>query len=119
VKLLLDEMLSPAIARDLRARGHDVQAIGEHPEGCSLDDRRVVDLARDGRRVIVTDNLVDMRPLHYEAITPGGPGDHGMIFIPGGYPRTLANTGKIIAALEQKLAAYPGDDDLANGEDWL
>jgi hypothetical protein len=119
LRLLLDEMLSPAIARELRARGHDVQAIQEHPEWCSFDDPRVVELARAERRVIVTDNLVDMRPLHYEAISPGGPGDHGMIFIPGGRPRTRADTGKIVAALEQKLMAHPGEDDLANGEDWL
>ncbi len=69
--------------------------------------------------MIVTDNLVDMRPLHHEAITPGGPGDHGMLFIPGGYRRTRADTGRIVAALELKLLAHPGDDDLANGEDWL
>lgn len=112
-------MLSPAIARELRTRGHDVQAIGEHPEWRSFDDRRVVDLARDERRAIVTDNLVDMRPLHYEAIAPGGPDDHGMIFIPGGYRRTRDSTGKIVDALEQKLAAHPADNDLANGEDWL
>jgi hypothetical protein len=119
LRLLLDEMLSPAIARELRSRGHDVQAIQEHPEWCSFDDRRVVDPARDERRAIVTDNLVDMRPLHYEAIAPGGPGDRGIIFIPGGRPRTRAHTGRIVTALEQKLEAHPGDDDLANGEDWL
>ncbi len=119
MRLLLDEMLSPAIARELRTRGHDVQAIGEHPEWRSLDDRRVVELARAEHRVVVTDNLIDMRPLHYAAITPGGPGDHGMIFIPGGHRRTRDDTGRIVAALEQKLAAHPGDDDLANGEDWL
>jgi Domain of unknown function (DUF5615) len=117
--LLLDEMLSPAIARELRKRGHDVEAIQEHPEWCSFNDPRVVHLAREERRVIVTDNLVDMRPLHYEAITPGGPGDYGMIFIPGGHPRTRADTGRIVDALEQKLAARRGDRDLANGEDWL
>lgn len=115
-------MLSLAIARELRSRGRDVQAIQEHPEWCSFDDRRVVELARDERRVIVTDNLVDMRPPHYEAIAPGGPGDQGMqgmIVIPGGRPHTRADTGRIVAALEQKLAARPGDDDLASGEDWL
>ncbi len=42
-----------------------------------------------------------------------------MIFIPGGRPRTRGNTGMIVAALERKLAAYPGENDLANGEDWL
>ena len=119
MRLLLDEMLSSAIARELRARGHDVEAIQEHPEWCSYEDPQVLVLARDERRAIVTDNLVDMRPLHYEAIAPGGLGDYGMIFIPGGRPRTRGNTGKIVAALEQKLTAYPGENDLANGEDWL
>jgi hypothetical protein len=112
-------MLSPAIARELRSRGHDVEAIQEHPEWCSYDDPRVLDLARDEHRAIVTDNLLDMRPLHYEAIAPGGPGDYGMVFIPGGRPRTRDDTGRIVAALEQKLAARPGESDLANGEDWL
>jgi Domain of unknown function (DUF5615) len=119
LRLLLDEMLSPAIARELRSRDRDAQAIQEHPEWRAFDDRRVVDLARVERRVIVTDNLIDMRPLHHEAITPGGPGDHGVIFIPGGRPRTRADTGRIVAALEHKLAAHPADDDQANGEDWL
>jgi len=119
LRLLLDEMLAPAIARELRTRGHDVEAIQEHPEWCSFDDRRVVTLARNERRALVTDNLIDLRPLHYEAITPGGPGDYGMIFIPGGRPRTRADTGRIVAALEQKLAAYPAVDDLVDGEDWL
>lgn len=119
MKLLLDEMLSAAIARELRARGHDAQAIQERPEWRSLDDARVVELARGQGRVLVTDNLADMRPLHYEAIAPGGPGDPGMIFIPGGRPRTRADTGRIVAALEAKLAAFPGHGDLANAEDWL
>jgi uncharacterized protein DUF5615 len=119
LKLLLDEMLSPAIARELRTRGHDVEAIQEHPVWCSYDDPRVLDLAREERRAIVTDNLVDMRPLHYEAIAPGGLGDYGMIFIPGGRPRTRGDTGRIVSALEQKLAARPGESDLADGEDWL
>jgi hypothetical protein len=119
LKLLLDEMLSAAIARELRSRGHDAEAIQEHPEWRSLDDPGVLELARTQRRVVVTDNLVDMRPLHYEAIAPGGPGDPGMIFIPGGRPRTRADIGRIVAALETKLRAYPGEDDLAGAEDWL
>jgi hypothetical protein len=42
-----------------------------------------------------------------------------MVFMPGGYRRTKADTGKIVTALEQKLNEYPGERDLANGEDWL
>jgi hypothetical protein len=42
-----------------------------------------------------------------------------MIFMPGGYRRTRADTGRIVAALGAKLALYPGERDLANGEAWL
>jgi hypothetical protein len=42
-----------------------------------------------------------------------------MIFMPGSYRRTRADTGKIVAALEAVLSQYPGDSDLANGEAWL
>ncbi len=76
-------------------------------------------VARAERRAIVTNNLRDYRPLHSEAITPGGQGHFGMIFVPGSYRRTKADTGQIIAALEAKLIQYAGETDLANGEAWL
>jgi hypothetical protein len=78
-----------------------------------------VAVARTERRAVVTNNVRDYRPLHSDAITPGGPGHFGMIFMPGNYRRTKADTGRIISALEGKLAEYPGDEDLENGECWL
>jgi predicted nuclease of predicted toxin-antitoxin system len=119
VKLLLDEMLSPAIARELRDRGHDAEAVAEHPSREALSDPEVLALARAEHRAVVTGNLRDLRPLHHEAITPGGPGHYGMIFIPGTYRRTRNDTGKIITALEAILTEHPAEDSLANGEAWL
>jgi predicted nuclease of predicted toxin-antitoxin system len=119
VKLLLDEMLSPAIARELRARGHDAEAVAGHPDREALSDPEVLGLARVEHRAVVTNNVRDFRPLHHEAITPGGPGHYGVIFIPGTYRRTRNDIGKITAALEALLTEYPGDADLANGEAWL
>lgn len=119
MKLLLDEMLTPAIARELRARGHDVEAVAGHPDREALSDPEVMAIARAEHRAVVTNNLRDYRPLHHEAIVPGGPGHFGMIFMPGGYRRTRADTGRIVAALGAKLALYPGERDLANGEAWL
>ena len=119
MRLLLDEMLSPAIARELRARGHDVQAVAGSPGHEALSDADVLALARAQRRAVVTNNLRDFRPLHHEAITPGGAGHHGMVFIPGSYRRTRADTGKIITGLETILTQHPGDEDLANGKAWL
>jgi hypothetical protein len=119
VKLLLDEMLSPVIARELLARGHDVQSVAGHPERESLSDPEVLALARSQQRAVVTNNVRDFRPLHVEAVLPGGPGHYGMIFMPGSYRRTKSDTGRIITALEAKLMQYPGEKDLANAEEWL
>ena len=119
MKLLLDEMLAPAIARELCTRGHDVVALAGRPGSESLTDPEVMRLARAEHRVVVTDNLRDFRPLHNEAVTPGGPGHYGMIFMAGGYRRTKADTGRLIAALEAILRKHPGERDLANGEEWL
>ncbi len=119
MKLLLDEMLSPAIARDLRAHGHDAESVAGHPDRETLSDPEVLALSRAGHRALVTNNLRDFRPLHNEAISPGGAGHFGLIFMPGSYRRTRADTGRIVAALETVLSQYPGDRDLANGEAWL
>jgi uncharacterized protein YbjT (DUF2867 family) len=119
VRLLLDEMLPPAIARELRARGHDVRAVAEHPDRAALSDPEVMLLARTERRAIATNSVRDFRPLHAEAVTPGGAGHFGTIFISGNYRRSKNDMGRIIAALEAKLALYPADQGLANAEDWL
>jgi predicted nuclease of predicted toxin-antitoxin system len=119
VRLLLDEMLSPVIARQLRARGHDVESVAGKPAREALPDPEVLALARAEHRALITSNLRDFRPLHHEAITLGGAGHYGMIFIPGNYRRTRADIGKIIAALEAILTQYSGERDLANGEAWL
>lgn len=118
MRLLLDEMLSPLIAELLRNRGHDAEAIkgSEHEQ---LSDPQLMVLARTEHRAVVTNNVVDFRPLHSEAITPGGPGHWGMIFMPGDYRRTKAHTGAITQALAAKLAEFPEEDSLVNGETWL
>lgn len=119
MRLLLDEMLAPKIAQELRARGYDVVAVAadRHREG--LSDPEIMAMARAERRAVVTNNLRDYRPLHHEAITPGGPGHYGMVFMPGSYRRTRADAGRITSGLQRLLDQYPGEADLANGETWL
>jgi hypothetical protein len=68
---------------------------------------------------VVTDNLVDFRPLHHEAIAAGGPGHFGMVFMPGNYRRTKADIGRIVIALAAELDEHPDDDGLVNAETWL
>lgn len=119
MKLLLDEMFSPVVAAELRARGHDAVAIKEHDEWQSLSDPEVVALARAEQRAIVTANLRDFRPLHAELVAAGAEGHAGMVLVPTNVRLTRAATGQIVAALEVRLAEYPGDEDLANGETWV
>jgi hypothetical protein len=118
VRLLLDEMLSPEIAQQLRERGHDVHAIAASAHA-EVDDPGVLDIARSQRRAVVTNNVCDFRPLHIAAVQPGGAGHYGMVFMSGTFRRTKADIGRIVVALEAKLAAYPGLEDLANAEEWL
>jgi hypothetical protein len=119
LKLLLDELFSPAVAHALRARRHDVEAIKEHPDWAGLGDREVIVLARRERRVIVTKNVRHFRPLHAELIAPHAAGHTGFVFLPMNYPHTTADMGRLVAALEAKLVEYPGDQDLANAQTWL
>ena len=119
MKLLLDEMLSPSIARELCSRGRDVRAIKGHAEWESLSDCEVMDLARREERAIVTNNLRDYRPLHHAAITPGGRGHFGMVFMAGNYRPAKHDVGRIVSALEAKLSDHPGERDIADGETWL
>jgi hypothetical protein len=119
MKLLLDEVLSPAIARELCARGYDVEPVAGRRDRESLSDPEVLALARIEHRAVVTNNVRDFRPLHNEAITPGGAGHFGMVFMPSGYRRTKADTGRIVAALEALLIQHPGESDLADSEAWL
>jgi hypothetical protein len=111
-------MLSPEIARVLRARGHDVEAIKEHREWIALPDEEVMRAAREERRTVVTNNLRDYRPLHHAAVASGR-GHFGMVFVPAEYRRTRADVGRIVAALARGLASHPGERDLADGEYWL
>jgi predicted nuclease of predicted toxin-antitoxin system len=119
VRLLLDEMLAPAIAWELRSHGHDVEAVGASGAREALGDEALLSFARNERRAIVTNNVRDFRALHQEAITPGGPGHYGIIFMPARYRRTKAASARIVAALETKLAESPGEGDLRDRESWL
>ena len=118
MKLLLDEMFSPLVARQLRELGHDVIAIAERPDWHGYSDPQVFELARREHRALVTNNVRDFRPLHNEALAAGQ--DHfGIVFAPGDYARARSHTGLIVAALAARLDTHPSERDLANGEDWL
>jgi hypothetical protein len=67
----------------------------------------------------MTTNLRDFRRLHAELIAPGGAGHTGPVLVPIARQRTRSDVGRLVTALETKLAEYPGEHDLAKGETWL
>jgi uncharacterized protein DUF5615 len=100
VKLLLDEMYPSLIARELRARGHDVLSAHETP-GRGTPDEELFDHARADGRAVVTENIRDYRPLAERVIAAGG--NHaGLVFTsPGRWPRN--DPGRLIKAIADVL----------------
>ncbi len=105
MKLLLDEMYPYSIAEQLRARGHDVVAVGERAALRGAPDRSVFAIAQEEQRAIVTDDA-GFRSIDAERRTRGE-AHHGLVFtsnrrFPRGQPRTV---GQLVRALERFLSA--------------
>ena len=119
MKLLLDEHYAPEIARELRGRGHDVLAVSERAGLVSRSDRLLFAAMAAEQRAITTADVGDFRPLVVEAAARGT--DHyGLLCISRRrYPRSRQTTGRLVAALDQFMAAHPKADALRGSERWL
>ena len=114
MKLLLDELYPSLIARELRARGHDVVSVHEAP-GRGTADEDVVDDARRERRAVVSENVRDYRPLA-EALLAAGGSHCGLVLTTGKrWPRR--DPGALIAGLDQMLKSTP--EQPVDSELWL
>lgn len=115
MRLLLDEMISPRIARALRDSDHDVQAIkGDRPDLESLADLELVRRMSAERRAIVTNNVKDFHPIHQRLIARGET-HHGMAFTgDAAMPRSKAQIPLWVRALDSFLASHPDEDSLRN-----
>jgi len=115
MRLLLDEMYAPTIAQQLRARGHDVGSVHD-PDYRTLEgepDEQVWAAALAADRVLVTENVQDVRRIEADALLRAQPAAR-LIFttnrqFPRGDPATI---GRLVDALDALLAAEP---DLATG----
>lgn len=115
MRLLLDEMISPRIARSLRERGWDVDAVKrDRPDLEGLPDRDIVRRMRREKRAVVTNNVIDFQPLH-DRIVATGEEHFGMIFTyDATLPRTKAAIPTWVETLETFLRKHPGEDALRN-----
>ncbi|MBV9382288.1 MAG: DUF5615 family PIN-like protein [Streptosporangiaceae bacterium] len=100
--LLLDEMLSGAIAKQLSAKGHDVRAVVAEPELVSLPDEQILEHASAAGRALVTANIEDFVPLdaRYRA---SGRTHGGMILISA---KTFPQNRGYVAAVTSGLLAF-------------
>jgi predicted nuclease of predicted toxin-antitoxin system len=120
VKLLLDEHLSPEIARQLRSRGHDALAVKARPELIGRSDRVHLASMPAQRRAIVTQDLGDFRPLLAEAMRAGTK-TYGLVCVPARLSLSRQTSGLVVDALDRLLREHPGDEALIarGGEIWL
>lgn len=116
MKLLLDEMISPKIARELRGRGDfDVQAIkGDRPDLEAVADREIVRRIAAEQRTLVTNDVLDFQLIHNQMLAAGE--DHyGLIFTSDStMPRNKVSIPLWVKALEKVLTEHPADDALKN-----
>jgi len=120
LRLLLDEHLSPEIARQLRQRGHDVVAVGERVELRGRPDRVHFASLPDEQRAIVTRDLADFRPLLAEALRRGEI-NSGLVCLPRRFSLNRDGIGRLVRALDTLLRTHPEADAVIalGGEIWL
>lgn len=116
-RLVLDEMHSPVVATELRARSHDVIAVAERADLRALSDLDLYAWAGIHRRTIVTENVKDFAPLVRGALQAGQTVVPVVFTSARSFPRSRRNPGRLIAALDAwiiEAASKPRPP-----EDWL
>jgi predicted nuclease of predicted toxin-antitoxin system len=113
VRLLLDEMFPPSVARALREAGHDVVAVQERPELVGLDDPGVFAQAQVEGRAVVTENVRDLVVLATDRAAESV-AHFGVILTAS---RTLSRhqkrfVGATVDALVSTLERHPSDDPM-------
>jgi predicted nuclease of predicted toxin-antitoxin system len=114
VKLLLDEMISPRVARELRERGHDVQAVKERPDLVGRGDRELVRQMVAERRATVTNDVADFQAIH-DRLLAAGEEHYGMVFtFDATLPRSKDTLSQWVRTLSELLATHGTEDALRN-----
>ena len=116
MRLLLDEMISPKIARELRGRrDFDVQAIkGDRPDLEAVADREIVRRIAAEQRTLVTNGVLDFQLIHNQMLAAGEE-HYGLIFTGDStMPRNKASIPLWVRTLKKVLTEHPASDALQN-----
>jgi predicted nuclease of predicted toxin-antitoxin system len=118
LKLLLDEHLSPAIADQLRARGHNVVTVAEAGLA-GMTDERVLAWAVREQRAVVTNNIRDFRLLHADSLRASSPHFGIVLVTTGKYSLRRDSLGPLVSALDRLLLRSPATDALQDVEHFI
>lgn len=108
MRLLLDEMHAPVIARTLADEGWPVAAVASEPVLRGLPDEELLAHSAADERVLVTENVDDFAPIAARWAADGR--DHGgLVFTnPRRFNRAaLAYPGDLLVALRRLLMTVP------------
>lgn len=104
MRLLIDEMFSPAIAEQLRGRDHDAIGVQERPGLSGLSDGALLSWAHNDQRAILTENVADFLRLHADILQSGERHSGIILAANARYPRARASTlGALVIALDVLL----------------
>ena len=111
VRLLIDEMYTPAVAEQLRARGHDALAVREVLELRALPDRALLEWATADGRAVFTENVSDFLALHAACLQSGTRHTGIVLASNAAFPHAGAGTiGALLRALDRLLSEVQGLD---------
>lgn len=103
-RLLLDEMLTPKIAEQLRARGHEVVAVAERSELLSMPDDELLGVAAEDGRALVTLNIGDFASLHTAWMAAGRAHSGVVLLSAATFPQNRSFIGAVVTALDAAAA---------------
>jgi hypothetical protein len=123
VRLVLDEMWAPAIAEQLRSRGHDAISAQEDDHRsryAGITDELFFERAQDDERTVVTDNVADFLQLVAD-FEQAELAHHGVVICSSRQfdradPRTV---GRMVGALEALLRSDAAAETPFNRRHWL
>lgn len=118
MRLALDHHYSPAIARQLRAGGHDVVAAIERSWEV-LDDVALLEACQGEERALLTNNVADFVIIARRWAAEGRR-HRGLIFTSdASMPRARDTIGRYVTVLDALLRAHPRPDALLDQIHWL
>ena len=120
MKLLIDEMYSPVLARRLRDEyAADAISVLERSDLRGRPDEEVFEVAQLEGRAIVTENVPDYLRLARNHAAAGAL-HHGLVLTTNrAFPRARPNTiGRLVEALNEVLSSSK-DDAPSNREIWI